>query len=104
MNIEELEKKIAFFEKTVKEFDETTAELIRIKEDFQRELWRLNMDAKEGDTVEIDILLDSGRIRTLTATIDVIRPNGDVGFVSLEGDDTHTFYPKFVDLKVLTRC
>ena len=104
MSKEELERKIAFFEKTIKEFDETTTELIRIKEDFQRELWRLSMDAKEGDTVEIEVLLDSGKTKTLVAKLNVIRPNGDVGFVSLEGDDTHTFYPKFVDLKVLTRC
>jgi ketol-acid reductoisomerase len=101
---EELEKKIAFFEKTVGEFEETIIELIKIKEGLQRELWRVSMDAKEGDLVEIEILLNSGKTKTLTATLDVIRPNGDIGFISMEGDKNHTFYPKFIDLKVIEKC
>jgi hypothetical protein len=98
---EELEKKVAFFEKTVKEFEETIVELVKIKEDYQRDLIRLQMGAKEGDLVEVKIIANKGESKTYLLELDVIRPNGDIGFKLENG---LTIYPKFTDLKLIEAC
>lgn len=98
---EELEKKVAFFDKTVKEFEETITELIKIKEDCQRQLLRLQMGAKEGDLVEIEIVVSKGQNKIYTLKLDVIRPSGDIGFKLENG---LTIYPKFTNLKLIKAC
>ena len=98
---EELEKKVAFFDKTVKEFEETIVELVKIKEGFQRELLRLEMGAKEGDLVQIEVIANKGGNKIYTLELDVIRPNGDIGFKLENG---LTIYPKFTNLKLIESC